>query len=307
MAAARAIAEIVTDEELREDYIIPSVFNRDVAPAVAAAVADRGAGERDGGGGRPRGRVRAGRHPMTGTASGAADGGRRGPVPAERGLTKVAITGATGLIGPGLIAALRERSDEVTVLSRDPEQAARNADRRCSRRIAGTRFQTRRPRRRSPGATRSCTSRARRSRNAGASAAKRAIRDSRARGHAQPRAGTARAGRARPPAGPGQLLGDRLLRRPHGHEPIDEEAPAGDDFLAQVCVDWEAQARAAVTELQMRAVQMRTGVVLDRAGGALAKMLPPVPPGYRRAGRRGAPVRGLDPPRGPGRDDARRA
>ena len=39
MAAARAIAEIVTDDELREDYIIPSVFNRDVAPAVAAAVA----------------------------------------------------------------------------------------------------------------------------------------------------------------------------------------------------------------------------------------------------------------------------
>ncbi|HEX4467609.1 MAG TPA: NADP-dependent malic enzyme, partial [Solirubrobacteraceae bacterium] len=40
MAAARAIAAIVDDNELREDYIIPSVFNRDVAPAVAAAVAD---------------------------------------------------------------------------------------------------------------------------------------------------------------------------------------------------------------------------------------------------------------------------
>ncbi|MCW3038179.1 MAG: hypothetical protein JWM31_84 [Solirubrobacterales bacterium] len=40
MAAARAIARIVDDSELREDYIIPSVFNRDVAPAVAAAVAD---------------------------------------------------------------------------------------------------------------------------------------------------------------------------------------------------------------------------------------------------------------------------
>ena len=41
MAAAEAIAGIVTEEELREDYIIPSVFNRDVAPAVAAAVAER--------------------------------------------------------------------------------------------------------------------------------------------------------------------------------------------------------------------------------------------------------------------------
>src|SRR4051812_27240729 len=40
MAAAHAIADIVPENELREDYIIPSVFNRDVAPAVAAAVAD---------------------------------------------------------------------------------------------------------------------------------------------------------------------------------------------------------------------------------------------------------------------------
>ena len=39
-AAARAIADIVSSDELREDYIIPSVFNRDVAPAVAAAVAE---------------------------------------------------------------------------------------------------------------------------------------------------------------------------------------------------------------------------------------------------------------------------
>jgi malate dehydrogenase (oxaloacetate-decarboxylating) len=39
-AAARAIADIVSTDELREDYIIPSVFNRDVAPAVAAAVAE---------------------------------------------------------------------------------------------------------------------------------------------------------------------------------------------------------------------------------------------------------------------------
>ncbi len=41
MAAARAIAAIVDDSELREDYIIPSVFNRDVAPAVAAAVGEQ--------------------------------------------------------------------------------------------------------------------------------------------------------------------------------------------------------------------------------------------------------------------------
>ena len=39
-AAARAIADIVSVDELREDYIIPSVFNREVVGAVASAVAD---------------------------------------------------------------------------------------------------------------------------------------------------------------------------------------------------------------------------------------------------------------------------
>jgi malate dehydrogenase (oxaloacetate-decarboxylating) len=51
MAAARGIAAIVGDGELREEYIVPSVFNRDVADSVAAAVADQakrqGAAEAD--------------------------------------------------------------------------------------------------------------------------------------------------------------------------------------------------------------------------------------------------------------------
>jgi malate dehydrogenase (oxaloacetate-decarboxylating) len=40
MAAAKGIAGVVTDAELREDYIIPSVFNPDVCPAVARVVAE---------------------------------------------------------------------------------------------------------------------------------------------------------------------------------------------------------------------------------------------------------------------------
>ena len=39
LAAAEAIAAIVKPDELEADYVIPSVFNRDVAPAVAEAVA----------------------------------------------------------------------------------------------------------------------------------------------------------------------------------------------------------------------------------------------------------------------------
>jgi malate dehydrogenase (oxaloacetate-decarboxylating) len=41
MAAAHAIARVIPESELREDYIVPSVFNRDVSPAVAAAVAEQ--------------------------------------------------------------------------------------------------------------------------------------------------------------------------------------------------------------------------------------------------------------------------
>lgn len=57
----------------------------------------------------------------------------------------------------------------------------------------------------------------------------------------------------------------------HGDERIDEDSPAGDDFLAQVCVAWENEAKQA----QSRTVLVRTGVVLDQSGGALSKMLLP--------------------------------
>ena len=60
---------------------------------------------------------------------------------------------------------------------------------------------------------------------------------------------------------------------PHGDEPVTEETPAGDDFLAGICVAWEREA-AAAEELGVRVVRVRTGVVLDKGGGALQKMLP---------------------------------
>src|SRR5215213_5106562 len=60
---------------------------------------------------------------------------------------------------------------------------------------------------------------------------------------------------------------------PHGDEALDEETPAGRDFLAQVCVAWEREADRA-SRLGLRVAKVRTGVVLDRDGGALAKMLP---------------------------------
>ncbi len=54
---------------------------------------------------------------------------------------------------------------------------------------------------------------------------------------------------------------------------LDESAATGDDFLAQVCESWEAAARKA-SELGVRAVCLRIGLVLGPGGGAIAKLLP---------------------------------
>ena len=59
-----------------------------------------------------------------------------------------------------------------------------------------------------------------------------------------------------------------------GDEELTETSPPGNDFLASVCVEWEAATRPAV-EKGIRTVITRFGVILDRDGGALAKMLPP--------------------------------
>jgi hypothetical protein len=59
-----------------------------------------------------------------------------------------------------------------------------------------------------------------------------------------------------------------------GDELLDEMSRAGDDFLASVCKDWEA-ATAPARDAGIRVAISRTGIVLDRRGGALAKMLTP--------------------------------
>ncbi len=56
-----------------------------------------------------------------------------------------------------------------------------------------------------------------------------------------------------------------------GDEQLSEESTPGADFLARVVRDWEAAAAAT----RVRSVQLRFGIVLGPAGGALAKMLPP--------------------------------
>jgi uncharacterized protein (TIGR01777 family) len=59
-----------------------------------------------------------------------------------------------------------------------------------------------------------------------------------------------------------------------GDEPLDESSPPGTGFLPDVCVAWEKESFAA-RDLGVRVAALRTGIVLDAHGGALAKMLPP--------------------------------
>jgi uncharacterized protein (TIGR01777 family) len=182
---------------------------------------------------------------------------------------RVTVTGATGLLGPRLVRELQTAGWQVSVLSRDPERArsklpgveafawdlmseaapvAALEGRDGVVHLAGEPVAQRWTRR-----------------------AKQAIRDSRIRGTEHLLEGLRGAGQR-----PGVLVSSSAIGYygPHGAEPIDEEAPAGTDFLAETCVAWERAAERA-GELGMRVVRVRTGVVLDGHGGALEKMLPP--------------------------------
>lgn len=59
-----------------------------------------------------------------------------------------------------------------------------------------------------------------------------------------------------------------------GDEILTESADAGDDFLADVCIRWEAASQLAAAA-GIRTVNIRTGIVLDADGGALARQLLP--------------------------------
>ena len=59
-----------------------------------------------------------------------------------------------------------------------------------------------------------------------------------------------------------------------GDETLDERSPHGTGFLAELCRDWEEAADEA-REAGVRTAHVRSGVVLGKEGGALARMLPP--------------------------------
>jgi uncharacterized protein len=184
---------------------------------------------------------------------------------------RIVITGGSGLIGAALARDLGASGHEVVVLSRDPDKLKslpRNV--RAARwdgtsaqgwadlaagpdtaivhlageSIAGGRWTTERKRR---------------------------IRDSRIQSSAAVVQAIERAAIQPRVLLQGSAVG---YYGPCGDEEVPEEHPPGDDFLARLCVEWEAST-AAVEALGVRRALLRTGVVLAREGGALPKMALP--------------------------------
>jgi uncharacterized protein (TIGR01777 family) len=177
----------------------------------------------------------------------------------------VAVTGATGFIGTPLVAALQAAGHSVLALSRDPQAAAARLPGAEVLGLGGTEWQ---------GAVASVDAVVT---LAGASvvgrrwngAYKAELRSSRIDGTAEVVAamagGTARVLVAGSAVG---YYGDT------GDREVSEESPPGDDFLARLCVDWEAAAERAAAQ-GVRVVRVRTGIVLGRGGGPLATLARP--------------------------------
>lgn len=174
---------------------------------------------------------------------------------------KVLVTGGTGFVGNHLVDRLAARGDSVTVLTRSPESArpARTAvhyerwpvdlarfDAIVN--LAGAGVLDRRW-------------------NDAYKAELRASRIDFTRRLVDAIAASKTRPRVLVSASAVGYYGDR------GEEELDESAGPADDFLARLCVDWEAEAQRATT-LGVRVATVRIGLVLGRNGGALAQMLP---------------------------------
>ncbi len=184
----------------------------------------------------------------------------------------IVIAGGTGLLGRALIAALRPQGHTFTVLTRRPQA-----------RLGGVLEQVQR----AAWTPSDPNALARHIRTADAvvnlmgeniaagrwtSARKRALTTSRVE-TGRVLAAAIRLAQPRPKvllqASAVGYYGDR------GEALVDENTPAGDDFLARLCVEWEAST-ASVETMGVRRVVLRTGVVLSPEGGALPRLLLPL-------------------------------
>jgi uncharacterized protein (TIGR01777 family) len=181
---------------------------------------------------------------------------------------RVAVTGGTGTIGSEVVRQLRERGDEVLIVSRNPGPDAvswENLDLSGFDgliHLAGSPIDQR-----------------------WSEAGKKRIRESRLDSTRRV-VERLRAADPRP-----RVLVSQSAEGyyPRGDAPVSEDAPPGSGFLSETVHAWEAEARKA-EELGVRVVTTRTGVMLSRRSGALPKMLFPFKLGV------GGPVAGGSQP-----------
>ncbi len=181
---------------------------------------------------------------------------------------RVLITGGTGFLGQALAGRLQEAGYEVIVLSRQPERArlppgmqAVRWDGRASTGWAHL----------ADGAFALINLAGESIGQRWTEAIKRRIRESRLNaGHAVVAA--VAAARTKPQV----LLQASAVGYygPRGDERLTEDDPPGNDFLARLAVDWEASTQP-VEAMGVRRIILRTGLVLEQEGGALARLLLP--------------------------------
>ncbi|UUS30703.1 MULTISPECIES: TIGR01777 family oxidoreductase [Streptomyces] len=177
--------------------------------------------------------------------------------------SRVAVTGAGGLIGSALVRSLRADGHEVVRLVRGPARGADEVAWDPRRRyvdvsglagcdavvhLAGAGVGERR----------------------WTEAYKREIRDSRVLGTAAVAEAVASLDEPPKVLVCGSALG---YYGDTGARAVDESAPAGDGFLPSVCVEWEAAA-APAEEAGIRVAYARTGLVVAREGGAWGRLFP---------------------------------
>jgi uncharacterized protein (TIGR01777 family) len=182
---------------------------------------------------------------------------------------QITVAGATGLIGRALITALRNRGDELIVLSRDP---GRVPEWMSGVTVLGWRPVLERPPAEALEGVDAVVN------LAGApifpgrwtESRMRTIRESRVAGNRNLAEAIAELDRPPRTSVVGSAVGYYGSR---GEEELVEEAPPGSDFLAGVCRDLEEEAQAA-TRAGVRVVRLRTGIVMAPSGGALEQILP---------------------------------
>jgi len=176
---------------------------------------------------------------------------------------RVVVTGGTGFLGRALVGALAGRGAEAVVVTRDPSRAGFPPG---ARGIGWDGLATA-----LDGADAVVNLAGETIAQRWTTAAKSRIVGSRAQ--AAERVGAALRAAKSPPA---VLVNASAVGfyGSRGDEELTEESPSGSGFLAETTLAWERAAREAVPD-DVRLVLLRTGVVLDAAEGALARMLLP--------------------------------